>query len=144
MIYKKFSPSPELAAFVECYFIWDSENELVKDLMVESPHNGYCSIVFNCGDGYYLQNKKYERLQVPQQFVSGQSIYSYKLFLNGKISIAGIVLKPAALATLFELPTYEYTEERVDLKKVFAAHFIDHYTDSITKATEITESVKLL
>ena len=59
MIYKKFSPSPELAAFVECYFIWDSENELVKDLMVESPPNGYCSIVFNCGDGYYLQNKKY-------------------------------------------------------------------------------------
>lgn len=144
MIYKKYSPCKELAPFVECYFIWDSQDQPVKDLMVESPPNGFCSIVFNCGDGYYLQNKKYERLQVPQQFISGQSIYSYKLFLNGKISIAGIVLKPAALATLFELPTYEYTEERVELKKVFKAHFIEDYTERIAKAAEITERVKLL
>ncbi|CAN5831259.1 helix-turn-helix domain-containing protein [soil metagenome] len=144
MIYKKFTPCPELGAFVECYFIWDSQEELVKDLMVESPPTGFCSIVFNCGDDYYLENKKYEHLQVPQQFISGQSIYSYKLFLNGKISIAGIVLKPAALATLFGLPTYEYTEERADLKKVFETKFINEYIERIAKATESTERVKLL
>ena len=133
-----------MAAFVECYFIWDSAGEAVKDLIVESPPSGYCSIVFNCGDSYYLQNKKYEKLLVPTLFASGQSIYSYKLFLNGEISIAGIVLKPAALATLFNLPTYEYTEERIDLHTIFNGNFIDAYFKKILSADEPVQRVKVL
>jgi len=144
MIYKKYSPCKELVPLVECYFIWDSLDEQVNDLMVESPPNGFCSIVFNCGDNYYLQNKKYEHLNVPKQFVAGQSIYSYKLFLNGKISIAGIVLKPAALATLFNLNTYEYTEERIDLLSVLKERFVDEFVQKISNASEILERVKLL
>jgi AraC-like DNA-binding protein len=143
MIYKKYSPCKELSAFVECYFIWNSENEAVKDMVIESPPNGFCSIVFNCGEPYYLQNKKYDKLFVPKQFIAGQSIYSYKLFLNGKISIAGIVLKPAALATLFNLPTYEYTEERIDLRKVFKENFVDEFAKNIANA-DVLEKVKLL
>lgn len=67
MIYLKFDPCNTLLPFVECYFIWESVEEPVHDLVVESPPSGFCSIVFNCGDGYYLQNKKYEKLQVPKQ-----------------------------------------------------------------------------
>jgi hypothetical protein len=99
MIYQKFSPGEMLYPFVECYFIWQSPDEPVHNLIVESPPNGFCSIVFNWGDDYFLQNKKYEKLAVPKQFLAGQSIYSYKLFLNGNISLAGIVFKPAAFAT---------------------------------------------
>ncbi len=144
MIYKKYSACKELSPFVECYFIWTSEGESVKNMVVESPPNGFCSIVFNSGEPYYLQNKKYDKLVVPKQFIAGQSIYSYKLFLNGKISIAGIVLKPAALATLFDLPTYEYTEERIDLRKVFKENFVDEYTKNISEATDVLEKVKFL
>jgi len=136
MRYRKFNPSPILSPFVECYFIWTSEGRLEEPMVIESPPSGFCSIVFNYADPYYLQNKKYERLAVPMQFISGQSIYSYKLFLEGEIGIAGIVFKPAALATIFQLPVYEYTEERIDLYKVFQKSVIDKYVTQIKVATE--------
>jgi AraC-like DNA-binding protein len=100
--------------------------------------------VFNLGDQYFLQNKKYENLHVPNQFIAGQAIYSYRLLLDRRISIAGIVFKPAALATLFNLPTYEYTEERIDLKTVFKRTLIDDFVAALKNTDEINEKVKLL
>jgi AraC-like DNA-binding protein len=144
MFYRKFAPSDLLAPFVECYFIWESEGVMPEPLVVESPPNGFCSIVFNYGDVYYLQNKKYEKLQVPRQFVSGQSIYSYKLFMEGTIGIAGIVFKPAALATIFQLPVYEYTEERIDLYSVFKKDIVDNYSTLIRNAAGEEDRVKIL
>jgi len=144
MQYLKFHPCKKLEPFVECYYIWQSGNEPVKDLVVESPPNGFCGIVFNSGDPYYLQNKKYDRLPVPTQFVAGLSIYSYKLFLNGSISIAGIVFRPAGLATLFNLPVYEYTEERIDLKKVFMPFLVEKYAAEIEQSAEPIQKAKLL
>jgi len=136
MRYKKFFPCSILSPFVECYFIWDSEGSVETTMVIESPPNGFCSIVFNYADPYYLQNKKYERLAVPMQFISGQSIYSYKLFLEGEIGVAGIVFKPAALATIFHLPIYEYTEERIDLYKVFKKSIVDKYANEIKISSE--------
>lgn len=144
MIYRKYSPSALMSPYIECYFIWDSEGPMEEAMIIESPPNGFCSIVFNYGDAYHLQNKKYERVQVPKQFISGQSIYSYKLFLQGNIGIAGIVFKPAALATIFRLPIYEYTEERVDLYKVFKKQIVDKYVDAINLAKGEEQRIKLL
>lgn len=144
MYYRKYTPDAKLASYVECYFIWDSEGPMEEDLVVESPPNGYCSIVFNYGDSYTLQNKKYESLKVPQQFISGQSIYSYRLFLRGTIGIAGIVFKPTALATIFQLPVYEFTEERIDLYTVFKKNVIDKIVKEIATSTNEAERVQLL
>jgi AraC-like DNA-binding protein len=87
---------------------------------------------------------KYQVLKVPKQFLAGQSIYSYKLFLQGNIGVAGIVFKPAALATIFHLPIYEYTEERIDLYKIFRKHVIDKYVRAINLANGAEERIKLL
>ncbi|HEX2536168.1 MAG TPA: helix-turn-helix domain-containing protein [Chitinophagaceae bacterium] len=144
MQYLKFMPAEVLRPFVVCYYSWQSGGEPVKDLVVESPPSGYCSIVFNSGAPYYLQNKKHERLPVPAQFVAGQSIYSYRLFLDGLISTAGIVFKPAALATLFGLPTFAYTEERVDLRTVFGAAPVDRLAAEIEQAGAPDEKVRRL
>src|SRR4051812_10563745 len=143
MFYEKFKPHDTLQPFVECYFVWHSD-EPIHNLVVESPPSGYCSIVFNCGDDYFLQNKKYERLAVPKQFIAGQAIYSYKLFLDSNISIAGIVFKPTALATLFFLPMYEYTEERRPLTSIFNSNFITLLAKKISNAKDSNEKVKLL
>ena len=143
MQYRKFPPSPILSPFVECYFIWNSEGLLELPMVIESPPSGFCSIVFNYGAPYFLQNKKYERLAVPMQFISGQSIYSYKLFLEGEIGVAGIVFKPAALATLYGLPIYEYTEERINLYEVFNRNVVDKYAGEIKRSVE-EQKVKLL
>jgi len=144
MRYVKFNPAPALHDFVECYFSWQSGETIVTDLVVESPPNGFCSIVFNSGSPYVLQNKKHKHLVVPQNFIAGQSIYSYKLFFSGPISLVGIVFKPAALATVFGLPTYEYTEERKDLTTVFAKQQVDELADCIRKAGSDEDKVKPL
>jgi AraC-like DNA-binding protein len=144
MIYRKFLPSAQLANFVECYYVWHSSGECVHDLVVESPPNGFCSIVFNSGDDYSLQNKKYPMLPVPRQFIAGQAIYSYKLFLNGRIDIAGVVLKPTALASLFQLPVFEYTEERVPLDSIFDRHTIETLGSGIAAAGDENEKARLL
>jgi AraC-like DNA-binding protein len=144
MYYRKYQPSSVLAPFVECYFIWDSEGPMEEAMVIESPPNSFCSIVFNYGDPYFLQNKKYDRLAVPMQFVAGLSIYNYKLFLQGQIGIAGIVFKPSALATIFGLPMYEYTEERIDLYRIFKKQAIDEYVLKIQSATDEAQRVRLL
>lgn len=144
MIYQKFTPDPSLQPFVECYFIWQSNDPPLQEQAFESPPTGYCSIVFNNGAPYFLQNKKYERLRVPPAFIAGQAIYSYKLFFNSNIKIAGIVLKPAALATLFNLPAYQYTEERIDLKQVFKPALVERVGNELKAATDHKNQAKIL
>ena len=144
MTYEKFNPTELLRPFVECYYVWESQQKLEHEFIVESPPSGHCSIVFNYGDPYYLQNTKYNKLAVPKHFISGQSIYSYKLFLKGQIGIAGIVLKPAALASLFNLPAYELTEERVNLDNVFNLQLLQSYITKIETAANAKERVKTL
>lgn len=144
MLYQKFKPTLALEAFVECYFSWSSEGVAIQNFEVESPPNGFCSMVFNLGDDYFLKNKKFERLQVPRCFVGGQSIYTYKLFLNGIIHMCGIVFKPAALATLFKLPTFQYTEERISLYSIFQQPIIDDIYHQLEKANDGNAQVKIL
>jgi AraC-like DNA-binding protein len=124
--------------------MWHTTSGPAENFVVESPPNGYCSIVFNSGADYSLQNKKYERLTVPRQFVSGQSIYSYKLFFDGVIDVTGIVFKPAGLASFFELPTYEYTEQRIPLTNVFNKQLVDTLSNKILNAHDPNEKVKVL
>jgi AraC-like DNA-binding protein len=144
MVYQKFGPAEILSPFVECYFAWESGEPLEKELVVESPPNSYCSIAINYGDPYFLQNKKYERLGVPQQFVAGLSIYSYKLSLQGNIGIAGIVFKPSALSTLFGLNAFELTEERIDLFSILPQDYVRKYVAQLRQAATLKERVKLL
>ncbi len=144
MVYQKFQPAEALTAYVECYFDWESVESLEKELVVESPPNSFCSIAINYRDPYFLQNKKYERLEVPQQFVAGLSIYSYKLSLHGNIGIAGIVFKPSSLFTLFGLNAFELTEERADLFSILLQDYIKKYVVQIKQAATPTQRVKLL
>lgn len=143
MIYQKFSPASLLRPFVECYFVWESQSLLEQEQVIESPPNGFCSIVFNYGDPYVLQNSKYTQLEVPQQFIAGQAVYSYKLFLKGHIGIAGIVLKPAALATLFHLPAFAFTEERIPLPCIFPEEMLQPYVRKIKNGTAVEKAAVL-
>jgi len=81
---------------------------------------------------------------VPREFVAGLSIYSYNLFLNGNISIAGIVFRPAGLASLFNLPVYQYTEERIDLRKVLMPFVVGKYAKELETLPDALQKAKLL
>jgi hypothetical protein len=60
------------------------------------------------------------------------------------VSIAGIVFKPAGLATLFNLPVYEYTEERIDLNKIFHPSKIERIASQLKETSDSKQKAKLL
>ncbi|HLO81953.1 MAG TPA: helix-turn-helix domain-containing protein [Chitinophagaceae bacterium] len=144
MLYQKFSPSKELAPFVECYFVWENDDMPPQPMVVESPPNGFCSIVFNYADPFHITNTKYVKLDVPKQFIAGQSIYTYSLTLPGRIGMAGIVFRPAALASIFGLPMYEFVEERTDLYKIFRKEVVDQYVALIGKGSGPEDRARIL
>lgn len=116
MLYQKFIPHPSLKPFVECFYIW--EGKFSERCTVESPPSSFTSIVFNYGDPYIVSNQQHAGLKTPPFFITGQATGRYELSLSGTIGMVGVVFKPAALATFFDLPMFELTEERLELKTV--------------------------
>lgn len=143
MLYRKFQPAPHLRPFVECYYVWENAYSLTQPMTIESPPNGYGSLVFNYGDPYRLQTPKHGTKAVPTAFLGGQSTGSYQLELQGQIGMIGAVFRPAGLSSLFGLPMYEFTDERVDLAAVFGdrTQTVQH---QMAEATGATERVGLL
>lgn len=113
MQYAKYKPDPALAPFVECYYHW--EGETVEPLDVQSPPNGFCAMVVNEGDVYFSSQGSDARVPVPRAFVSGQFTSNYRLHLHGKISMIGVVLKPASVHNWFGIRMSELVNSRVAL-----------------------------
>lgn len=143
MFYQKFQPAPYLRPFVECYFVWESAAAPGGELSVESPPTGFGSMVFNYGEGYRVSTERHRDLVVPTAFLSGQSTRSYRLDLSGRIGMAGVVFRPAGISSLFRLPMYEFSDERVALTDVLGAEMnllaerIAEAHDPEARATEL-------
>ncbi len=143
MFYRKFLPTAILAPFVECFYIWECDLFSSVPILVESPPSGFTSIVFNYGDTYTVSNQQHSNLSIPPFFITGQATGRYELSLSGKIGMAGVVFKPAAMATFFNLPMFELTEERLDLKSVLGKT-AEELGESIAEATSRQYRLKLL
>jgi AraC-like DNA-binding protein len=113
MRYQKFKPAPELQPFVECYYIW--EGEAPECLKVQSPPNGFSSMVFNYADPYIASQNNNAPMHVPKAFISGQFTSNYTLELLGKIGMAGVVLKPCSIHNIFGFRMSELVNARVPL-----------------------------
>lgn len=143
MLYKKIQPPAHLKPYVECLFIWECAfNQVFK---VESPPTGFSSIVFNYGDPYRVVNFKSESPQtVPQAFLTGQSTRNYELNLLGQTGMIGIVFKPASLATLFNLPLAELTDERINLFDILRSPEIVELSEKIVESSTHQLRIELL
>ncbi len=143
MYYRKFAPSAHLTSFVECYFVWEKQTVLLNPIRIESPPTGFASIVFNYGDAYRVGNGKHESLLAPPMFLTGQATESYTLDLSGRIGMVGVVFKPAGLSSLFGLPMYEFTDERVNLADVLGNSLV-WLQEQILEASSPVTRVQLL
>lgn len=145
MFYRKFPPSAHLKDYIECYFVWEAGESLPSPLVIESPPNGFAAMVFHYGEPYRIQTPRQANMTVPEAFIAGQSTRSYHLHLSGKIGMVGIVFKPAAVGALFDLPMFEFTDERFDLQAVLgkpaeALHQRIGNTESVTEKIRLLES----
>ena len=142
MHYQKFTPAPHLAPFVECYFVWEKRDQLASPLRIASPPTGFGSMVFNLGDDYRVRTVKMDRI-APIAFLAGQATARYELDLTGRICMVGVVFRPAGLNSLFGLPMYEFTDERMALPDVLGQQ-VGSLPDQLAEANTDTERVALL
>lgn len=142
MIYQKFSPLPHLRPFIECYYVWEKDALLTVPLAIESPPTGFASMVFTYGDAYQVRTEK-GGVVAPKAFLTGQATRQYELTLSGQIGTVGIVFRPAGMSTLFGLPMYEFTDERVALVDVLGASLNDLH-EAICEHTTIAGRIALL
>jgi AraC-like DNA-binding protein len=143
MFYQKIKPGPVLQAYVECFYIWEHSTAPLQTLYVESPPNGYASMVFNYGDVYQVYNSKYSNITVPRAFITGQSTRSYHLHLQGKTGMIGIVFKPAGISSLFKLPMYEFVDERINLEDVIGKP-ASYLAEQIQEANSAAQRIEVL
>lgn len=143
MIYKKYNPPTHLKKYIECFFVWELDPR--GTMRVESPPNGYGSIVFNYERPYKVKNPIFkDNKKVPKVFVAGQATCSYDLTIENKIGMVGIVFQPAGLNTLFNIPMGEMTNERIDLGVFFTQSRVDELQEKIYVAKSIDQRIKVL
>ncbi|GAB4024519.1 DUF6597 domain-containing transcriptional factor [Spirosoma gilvum] len=151
MFYQKYSPSPHLAPFVECYYIWENKPETTtwmlsaKDpLVIESPPSGFGSFVFNLGTPYSVETTQQNTLQLlPTAFVTGQATRQYRLHLPDHIRMVGIVFRPSGIGSLFGLPMAELTDERIALTDVLDKS-VQYVTEQLVEAPSHTARIACL
>ncbi len=143
MFYRKYVPEPHLRQYVECFYVWECSKILTTQLPIESPPNGFASMVFNYGNPYRVISQKLNGSIAPKTFLTGQATKSYQLHLSGKIGMVGIVFRPAGLCSLFGLPMYEFSDERINLRDVLGKN-IDELYDKIEEAASSHERIILL
>ena len=83
------------------------------------------------------------RDRTPPAFLTAQATQSYWLELTGRIGMAGVVFKPAGVASLFGLPMYEFTDERISLTDVLGPLAAQLY-QQLAEAPGPHERVQLL
>jgi AraC-like DNA-binding protein len=115
MKYRKVYPSERLRNYVHCYYIWEDTRTRMQPLIIESPPSGYCALVINYGEPYYILNDP-NTVCLPRVFITGQATELYVLKFTGWIGILGVVLRPSALYRLLQIPAFHFTDKRVDLQ----------------------------
>lgn len=130
MFYQKIKPPIHLQPFIECYFSW--EGKVDRPIKIDSPPSGFCSLVFNYCEPYWVSNFKAATPQMaPLSFITGQSTQHYELLMRGKIGMIGVVFRPAGVGTLLNLPLAELTDVRIDLSLVLPSQEIRELEDKI-------------
>lgn len=118
LTYQKYHPSPLLKPYVECFFIWlwDVGENLRQ---IDSPPNGFSSLVINFGEKYSASDDMKGTRSVPSSFITGQFTSRYRLHLQGNIGMLGVVFRPAGMAAFFKVPMFELSGERLCFEDVF-------------------------
>lgn len=100
-------------------------------------------MVFNYGDAYRVENGKHDAFLAPSALMTGQATQNYTLQLTGRIGMVGIVFKPAGLSSLFGLPMYEFTDERVNSTDVLGKSLTELH-ERILEAANLHGRVQLV
>lgn len=140
VIYQKIAPPTHLKPYVVCFYLWEVDLVSTGPLFVESPPTGYASMVFNYGTPYDVASARNTFSKTPQAFITGQASKNYRFCIQKSLGAVGIVFHPSAIASLFGVKMYEFTDERHDLLSVLgkeAGYLVEQIEEAPTPAEKI-------
>ncbi|TDO24574.1 helix-turn-helix domain-containing protein [Pedobacter duraquae] len=112
MEFTKIKPHPDLADFIECYWMMYSDDPI--PVVEKIIPDGFTEIIFNYRDVYRSKISGAWQLQSPN-LLAGQLRTFFYLQNTGTTGSIAIKLKPAALTQIFGLNMEEYLDKIVDL-----------------------------
>lgn len=139
-IYQRIDPAPELAEFVDCY--WIIENLQQKEIQEQKIiPDGYTEIIFHYGDAYEIKLHSDWQIQ-PYSLVAGQIRKHFFLRNTRHVGMVGVKLKPTALAELFGLKMDQLTDKVLDAQAIIPG--ADKLGSRIKNATDNQERIVML
>lgn len=106
MRYAEFTPSPHLAAVVECYWILEGPGSGLSEPVVPDGHS---ELIFHYGAPFARHHDDGIVERQPVAIVSGQIVSPVFLSHRGPAGVAAIRLRPAAARAVMGLPASELT-----------------------------------
>ncbi|PST83294.1 hypothetical protein C7T94_11980 [Pedobacter yulinensis] len=112
MIFERFSPHPDLARIIECY--WLMEDSDTGTRIEKIIPDGFPELIFHYGDPYENNQQgawKHSSLQI----VAGQLTSFFSIRNTGKTGMFAVKFKPTGLTQLYDLPMHRLTDVIADL-----------------------------
>jgi len=136
MEFTRVSPHPDLAEFIECYWMMYSDDSLptVEKIIPD----GFTELIFNYRDVYQSQISGHWSLQSPN-LLAGQLRTYFYLQNTGTTGSVAIKLKPAALSQLFGLSMDQYVDQIIDLSSL-AHPMLNGLTEKINTAVALKQT----
>jgi AraC-like DNA-binding protein len=140
MLFERIAPDPQLADFIECYWIVEDVSvEIRKQKIIP---DGFTEIIFHLADPYRICLNDSWQLQ-SRSLLAGQIRKYFFLENTGTSIIIGIKLKPTALTHLYQLKMNELTNYVLDIREVLGDKF-QAVEQSIRSATQHSERIAAL
>jgi AraC-like DNA-binding protein len=118
--YTEFAPSPDLAAYIDCYWLYSFEGAEDEESPVQKClPTGMLEILIHLDDSVAEIEIAGKWQKLPHDFFTG--IYNHPVFLKmtGSMRLFGIRLKPETFPQLFDAPVASLFCDFMDLKSFF-------------------------
>lgn len=118
MLYKEYSPHPDLANYIDAY--WTARGCEKGNSVENILPDGCVDIIFNLGADCKTDNETVT-MQTEKAYLVGTMTHFKPTSINPQTSLLGIRFKPAAFSAFYRFSSlYEITDKTIELENSFA------------------------
>ena len=146
MVFERIEPSPDLSAFIECY--WMARDEDPTPRKQKIIPDGYTEIIFHTGDPYKVNFGEGWQRQ-GKYLLAGQIRQHFFLENTGASEMVGVKFKPTTLSKWFGLTMSGFTDKVVDVDRALKSNaaslkdlFVEgnSFTEKVSRGVELSDA----
>lgn len=138
MRYEEFPPSPLLARWIECYWLFEGhyDTEVPETIVAD----GYPELIVHIGNPYREVDSEGTVTTQPRAVACGQLTRPLTLQSLGQVGIVAIRFRPAGMVPFARVPMRSLTDQRVDAGEVFGG--MRQFIDDLERSMNDNERVR--